>query len=210
MTMHNDHQDYIAGRLVPTTSHLEYRSLELVPSNDNKRLQSANYVEGVATTFDKSYLLYEYGGHKYYEVIGRNALEDADMSDVIFQYNHGGKVLARMSNNTLLLDVTASGLVVCADLSKSKQAREMYHEISAGLVTKMSIGFTVAESSYNKETRTRTIHKIKRIYDVSGVSHPANPDTSIEARSHLLDHAVKHEQQAKQRQLLLLKTKLAQ
>ena len=47
----------------------------------------------------------------------------------------------------------------------------------------MSWAFTVAEDSYNKDTRTRTILKIKKVYDVSAVSIPANNDTEISARS---------------------------
>ena len=71
-----------------------------------KRLDSDFYVEGYATTFGKPYELYEFDGIKYYERIDRNALAGADMSDVIFQYNHAGKVLARLSNKTLGLEAT--------------------------------------------------------------------------------------------------------
>ena len=53
-----------------------------------KRIDSDYYVEGFATTFNKPYLLYELDGIKYYEEIDRNALDDADLSDVIMQYDH--------------------------------------------------------------------------------------------------------------------------
>ena len=149
-----------------------------------KRIDSAYYVEGYATTFDKPYLLYEYDGIKFFEVIDRNALADADMSDVIMQYDHGGKVLARQSNKTLGIETDANGLFIFADLSKSQAAKDMYEEITNELVTKMSWAFTVAEDSYNKDTRTRTILKIKKVYDVSAVSIPANGDTEISARSY--------------------------
>ena len=61
----------------------------------------------------------------------------------------------------------------------------MYEEIATGLVTRMSWGFTVAEDSYDRTTHTRTILKIRKVYDVSAVSIPANPDTVISARSWL-------------------------
>jgi len=48
----------------------------------------------------------------------------------------------------------------------------------------MSWAFTVEEESYNSETRTRTILKVKKVYDVSAVSIPANDDTEISARSY--------------------------
>lgn len=155
----------------------------LTSQTQQKRIDSDYYVEGYATTFDAPYLLWEYDGIKYYEVIDRNALAEADMSDVIMQYDHQGKVLARLSNNTLGLEPNDKGLFIFADLSKSQASREMYGEIESGLVNKMSWAFTVAEDKYNNETRTRTITKIKKVYDVSAVSIPANGDTNISARS---------------------------
>jgi uncharacterized protein len=103
---------------------------------------------------------------------------------VIMQYDHSGKVLARKSNGTLGIELTDRGLEMYADLSKSAAAKEMYEEITNGLVTKMSWAFTVADDAYDKETRTRTIKKVKKLYDVSAVSIPANGDTEISARSY--------------------------
>ena len=51
-----------------------------------------------------------------------------------------------------------------------------------GLVNKMSWAFTVKEDKYNRETRTRTILKIKKVYDVCRF-HSCKPDTEISARS---------------------------
>jgi len=165
----------------------EYRAVVLplrLPEAE-KRIDSEYYVEGFATTFNKPYLLYELDGIKYYEEIDRHALDGADLSDVIMQYDHQGKVLARLSNGTLGLEPTNNGLFIFADLSKSAAAKELYEEIRNGLITKMSWAFTVAEDKYNQETRTRTITKIKKVYDVSAVSLPANGDTEISARSWL-------------------------
>jgi len=165
----------------------EYRAVVLplrLPEAE-KRIDSDYYVEGFATTFNKPYLLYELDGIKYYEEIDRHALDGADLSDVIMQYDHQGKVLARLSNGTLGLEPTNNGLFIFADLSKSAAAKELYEEIKNGLITKMSWAFTVAEDKYNRETRTRTITKIKKVYDVSAVSIPANADTEISARSWL-------------------------
>jgi len=142
-------------------------------------------VEGYATTFNKPYLLYEWDGVQYFEQIDRHALDGADLSDVIMQYDHQGKVLARLSNGTLGIEPDDNGLFIYADLSKSAAAKELYEEIRNGLVTKMSWAFTVAEDEYNRETHTRTIKKIKKVYDVSAVSIPANGDTDISARSWL-------------------------
>ena len=135
-------------------------------------------------------------------------LAGADMSDVIMQYNHEGKVLARLSNGTLGVEANDNGLFTFADLSKSRAAQDMFEEIKNGLVTKMSWAFRVSEDSYDRDTRTRTILKIAKVYDVSAVSIPANADTDISARSYF-DGVIEREQQERlERRKKLLKIKL--
>lgn len=141
-------------------------------------------VEGYATTFNDPYTLYEWDGIQYNEQIDSHAFDEADMTDVIFQYDHEGKVFARQKNGTLLLNVDDHGLHVRADLSKTENSRAMYEDIKAGLVSEMSFAFTVREDKYDNTTHTRTITKIKKVYDVSAVSIPANPNTDISARSY--------------------------
>ena len=180
--------------------------------NQTKRFDTEYYVEGYATTFDQPYQLYEYDGIKYFEVIDRNALDGADVSDIIMQYDHQGKVFARKSNNTLIVEPDSHGLFICADLSKAESAKGMYEEIANGLVTRMSWAFTVSESEYNNDTRTRTIKKIKKVYDVSAVSIPANDGTEISARSYLDGVIAGKRQELLEREVrkqkLLLKLKL--
>lgn len=185
----------------------EYRAIiqPLKLPENQKKIDSDYYVEGYATTFNQPYLLYEIDGIKYYEEIDRNALEGADLSDVIMQYDHQGKVLARLSNGTLGLEANDKGLFIYADLSKSQEARELYEEIKNGLVTKMSWAFTVAEDEYNRETRTRIIKKIKKVYDVSAVSIPANDGTIISARSFINGVIEKEQQELLERRKRILK-----
>lgn len=162
-------------------------------AGSSRRFESDYYVEGYATTFDDPYVLYEYDGVQYKEVIDRHALDGADLSDVIMQYDHGGRVFARTGkSNTLIVESQDRGLFMAADLSKTEQARSMHEDIAAGLVTKMSWAFTVQEDSYDRVTHTRRILKIKKVYDVSAVSFPANPSTDISARS-WLDGAIEAE-----------------
>jgi len=150
----------------------------------------------------------DWDGVKYYEQIDAKALDGADMSDVIMQYDHSGKVFARQSNGTLGLEIDQNGLFIFANLSKSRAAQELYEEIRNGLITKMSWAFTVAEDAYNKDTHTRTILKIKKVYDVSAVSIPANNDTQISARSYF-DGVIEMEQQEMlRRKKLILKIKM--
>lgn len=149
-------------------------------------------VEGYATTFNDPYEL----AHGMFEVIDRNALAAADMSDVIVQYNHAGMVLARMSNGSLQLVPDDHGILCRMDLSGTRQGRDLYEAIKNGLVTQMSWGFTVADDGweYDRNTRTSTVTKVAKVYDVSAVSIPANAGAEIKARSYL-DGVIEAERQ---------------
>lgn len=162
----------------------EYRMIQL-PDMQFRAVDEENYiVEGYATTFNDPYVLFEFDGIKYMEEIDRYALDSANMADVIFLYDHEGMVFARMSNGTLEVRPDERGLYIRADLSRTEASRRMFESIKAGMVTQMSWSFTIEEDSYNTETHVRKILKVKRVYDVSAVSIPANPNTDISARSY--------------------------
>ena len=170
---------------MPIKQDREYRTLAapLSAQAAAKRIETDFYVEGYATTFDSPYLLYEIEGTKFYERIDAHALDGADMSDVIMQYDHEGRVFARQSNGSLILMPDNKGLLIAADLGRTDLARGLYQDILAGMITKMSWAFTVKTDSYDRATHTRTILEIKKVYDVSAVSIPANGGTEISARS---------------------------
>jgi hypothetical protein len=170
---------------MPVKQDREYRTLSepLAAQAAAKRIDTDFYVEGYATTFDSPYLLYEIEGTKYHERIDAHALDGADMSDVIMQYDHEGRVFARQSNGSLILIPDHKGLLIAADLGRTDLARGLYQDIRQGMITKMSWAFTVKTDSYDRATHTRTILEIKKVYDVSAVSMPANGDTEISARS---------------------------
>lgn len=148
-------------------------------------------VEGYATTFNQPYQLWSYDGYTVMEQIDARAFDDCDMSDVIMQYDHEGRVFARISNETLSLNADNVGLKIRANLGGTEIGRELFEEIQGGYTTKMSFGFKVGEDkrevTENHEDNTvtvlRTITKISKLYDVSAVSLPANDATSISARS---------------------------
>lgn len=140
------------------------------------------WVEGYAVVFNRETVLFEMDGNEYKEEISPDAFADTRMDDVIFNYNHQGKVMARTRNHTLTLSVDDKGLFIRARLDGTQEGRELYEEIQGGYVDRMSFQFTVAEESYDRETRKWTIRRVKRLYDVSAVSIPAYDDTSISAR----------------------------
>lgn len=159
------------------------------------RFNSAKFVEGYATTFEDPYVLWEdpEDGWKYVEVMHEGCMEGADTSDVIFLYDHEGRVYARNRNNTLHIEPDAHGLYVAADLSRTTLAGEMYEDIQQGMVDRMSWAFTVAEEAIEEDAANKVttfhIRRINRVYDVSAVSRPADPNTSISARR-VIDGAI--------------------
>lgn len=176
-------------------SGIEYRALEVRAADTEEPTYN---VEGFATTYDQPYILWHDVDFNVAEQVDRHAFDEAEMRDVIMQYDHSGKVYARTTNGTLELNHdNAHGLEVRADLSKTRGARELYEEIKGGFISQMSMGFTVTEDSVDDvgeidgvQTYLRTIKKIGRLYDVSRVSIPANYYTEISARSGVLRRSV--------------------
>ena len=80
---------------------------------------------GYASTFDRYMLLMDEGG-PVYEQIDRHAFDGADMSDVIFQYDHMGRVYARTSNGSLLLSVDDHGLLTEEYLGLTSSSRSIW------------------------------------------------------------------------------------
>ena len=168
----------------------QYRNID-VSSFERRAEDEQKIVEGYATTFDAPYELFSMDGYTVMEQIDKRAFDETDMSDVIMQYDHEGRVFARQSNGTLELRSDDHGLHVRADLGGTEIGRQLFEEISGGYTTKMSFGFRVGEDERtvtedhenNKVTVLRTITKISKLYDVSAVSLPANDGTSISSRN---------------------------
>ena len=177
---------------MPICKDREYRTLVSFGAEKKDDDKASYKVSGYASTFD-TYTLFEVDGIEYKERIDSHAFDNADMSDVIMQYDHAGKVFARTSNGTLSVSVDERGLKVEADLSTTEASRELYDEIASGLIIKMSFAFKVSEEHYDSNSHTRVVDKISKVYDVSAVSIPANPDTEIFARSAFFDGVIEKE-----------------
>ena len=173
------------------TSEREYRRIDIANLETRKVENGDGYiVEGYATTFGNEYLLWDDGEYRVMESIDKDAFLNTDMSDIIMQYDHQGRVFARNRNNTLALSVDDHGLKIRADLGGTEIGRQLYEEIFGGYTDRMSWGFTVAKDERTEErdneTNKTTIHRritaVKKVYDVSAVSIPANDATVISAR----------------------------
>ncbi len=176
----------------------EYRAFEMRASSDGEMI-----VEGYAAVFDTPTVLYSYDGIDYKESVDAEAFRNAQMADVVMNYNHEGKPVARTKNGTLALSVDDHGLFAKADLSGTEEGRRLYEEIKGGYIDKMSFAFTVSEDSYDRDTHTRTIRGIKRLYDVAAVDVPAYDATEISARSHFSAEAEIEKAEAERRKKAL-------
>lgn len=195
---------------MPVKKGREYRALQDFSLAPREGEADAYKVRGTAIVFDTPTCLFEVDGVKYYEVIDRHALDGCDLSDVIMNYNHGGKVVARLRNKTLVLTITDRGLDLEADLSGTAAGRDLYEEIDGGYIDKMSFSFVVRAAEYDAATHTRRITKIRKLYDVSAVDIPAYEETSLSARSFFeVEHSkeVKALEQAARRRRLLARTR---
>ena len=194
----------------------EYRTLNIEVEQRNEAGDPTYIVRGYASTFEP-YVLFEEDGIQYKEQIDPHAFDEADMSDVVFRVDHEGAVYARSSAGTLTVGVDERGLFDEADLSKTAKARELFEDIVAGNYPKQSFAFTVKEDAYDRETHTRSILKVAKVFDVSPVSFPANPTTSLGATTRDYFNGVieaeraerlANEKRAKDIELLKLKIKL--
>ena len=205
------------------TNEREYRDMTIeIRTAEDAPEEQKMVVRGYASTFDEPYTLYETDDWRFDEVVDREAFKNTDMTDVIMQYNHEGRVFARISNNTLNVEPDDHGLLIEADLGGTELGRQLYEEIRGGYTNKMSFGFTVdADDVLDTKTRdgkaltVRTIKSVRKLFDVSAVSIPANDATSISVRS-LLDGEIERlqaerlerEQMELRRRKLIAKSKL--
>ena len=168
----------------------EYRKIDASLMETRKAEDGAKIVEGYATTFNQPYELWRDKEMTVMEQVDARAFDETDMSDVIMQYDHEGRVFARIANGTLEIEADEHGLKIRANLGGTEIGRQLFEEIEGGYTNKMSFGFTVTgnERLTTKDadghiTVLRTITKIGKLYDVSAVSLPANDATEISART---------------------------
>lgn len=172
------------------TNEREYRDIDIRAIEIRTMDDGTDVVEGYATTWDE-YMLWDDGEYRLFERFDPHAFDECDLSDIIMQLNHEGRVFARGSNSTLTVAPDEKGLHIRGYLGGTEEGRKILEEIRGGYLTKMSHGFRsgkdkreVIEDRENKRVDVhRTILSVSKEYDVSVVSLPANDATSISARN---------------------------
>ena len=168
---------------IPHTPDLETRIAPVIGSlrvaaGDSRRIR------GMAIVFNS---ISEILGGMFREKIAPEAVDRTlrEGMDVRALVDHDpSKILGRTKAGTLRLDKTAQGLQVTIDPPDTTAARDILESVRRGDVTGMSFGFRTVEDKWDQKTDppTRTLLDME-IFDVSIVSFPAYPDTSVGLRS---------------------------
>lgn len=172
-------------------------------------------IRGVPCVFNQETLLFRRVNYMVFEQVDERAFDEADMSDVIFNYNHGGRVFARTRNNSLKLNVNRDKkqLEMETELWDDDEGhKQLYRDIKRGNIDKMSFAFTIKSQERTTEEIKendvvvykvhRKITGIDKLFDVSAVDIPAYDATEISARR--MFEAESKEQEAESRKAVSL------
>ena len=138
---------------------------------------------GTATVFNSAYDMGWYDEER-----SADSLDEADMKDVVALFNHDmNMVLARTSSGTLKLNVTGNAMEYEFEAPNTTLGNDLLEMVKRGDVYQSSFAFTVETEDWQERKGMkpkRVIRSIKKVYDVSPVTYPANPDTMVAKRSY--------------------------
>lgn len=152
----------------------------------------SRHIEGYAIVFNS--LSNDLGGFR--EIIEPTAIDDELIknSDIVCLFNHNIKLglLARSyhGRGSLKLDIDEHGLHYSFDAPNTKFGNEILEMVRRGDVAKCSFAFVCGEDNWTKDENgeyIRRVKKIKNLYDVSLVYHPAYEETEVKADTRGLD-----------------------
>lgn len=120
------------------------------------------------------------------EKIAPGAFADTLDEDVRALWDHESKyVLGRNKSGTLSIKEDERGLLSEITPPDTQWANDLMTSVNRGDINQMSFGFITIEETWNEEDPkniVRTLNKVK-LFDVSIVTYPAYPDTSVAVRS---------------------------
>jgi len=110
----------------------------------------------------------------------------SETPDVRLLINHEGLPLARTKNGSMSLYEDERGLYFEAELADTQEARDLHTLVARGDVDQMSFAFRVIRQKWNDDRTERMLTEVSLADgDVSIVTYPAYPATSVEAREAL-------------------------
>jgi HK97 family phage prohead protease len=148
-----------------------------------RAMPESRTIVGTATVFNSAYDMGWYD-----EEMSQDVFTNSDMSDVVALFNHDANmVLARTKSGTLKLKVTGNAMEYEFEAPNTTLGNDLLEMVKRGDVYQSSFAFSVeAEDWQEREGMKpkRVIRGIKKVYDVSPVTYPANPDTMVAKRSY--------------------------
>ena len=106
--------------------------------------------------------------------------------DVRLLINHEGLPLARTKNGTMTLTEDDRGLLFNAEIADTQEGRDIYKLVQRGDVDQMSFAFRVIRQKWSEDRSRRVLTEVSLADgDVSVVTYPAYPTTTVEAREAL-------------------------
>lgn len=153
-----------------------YLPLDLRADKDSETITIGGYAAVFDTVADLGW---------FRERIDRSAFDGVD-TDTVALINHDSNlVLGRKSAGTLRLKTDERGLLMEVDLPKTTYAQDLAESITRGDIKHQSFAFTVLDDEWSMVDGkdTRTIKRVKALYEVSPVTYPAYSDTTVAKRS---------------------------
>ena len=148
-----------------------------------RAMPESRTIVGTATVFNSSYDMGWYD-----EEMTSDVFASADMKDVVALFNHDANmVLARTKSGTLKLNLTGNALEYSFEAPNTTLGNDLLEMVKRGDVYQSSFAFSVEKEDWQENIGgkpKRIIRSIKKVYDVSPVTYPANPDTMVAKRSY--------------------------
>lgn len=125
----------------------------------------------------------------FIEYIEPNALQGADLSNVLALYDHEfGNILGRTDSETLTLKVDDKGLFFSCQLPDTQLGHDTYQNVANGNIKGCSFRFDIDDDIYSLDDNGNQIHTIKKISNVTEISLttlPAYTETSVQVKRSL-------------------------
>ena len=148
-----------------------------------RAMPESRTIVGTATVFNSAYDMGWYD-----EEMSQDVFTNSDMTDVVALFNHDANmVLARTKSGTLKLKVTGNAMEYEFEAPNTTLGNDLLEMVKRGDVYQSSFAFSVETEDWEERSGMkpkRIIKGIKKVYDVSPVTYPANPDTMVAKRSY--------------------------
>lgn len=164
--------------LMPEIRHFKASGLEIREQSKTNEI----VISGTPIVYDTPYSVYDMFGEFEERMAVGVASEVLERgADVRFLFNHDDLPMARTISGTMTLTDSPRALEFEARLDARQQiANDLAIAVERGDVTQMSCGFIVARDEWDEDMEHRTVLQFADLLDVSAVTYPASPTTSVQ------------------------------